>query len=191
MSTDPNAIGGKAEGEALVAEARTLLEAAAAEAEQLELLEPLTAEELEDARTALGQGAGLVSVMREAHQRRRGRPKGAKNRRSDDFARYIGQFGQDPAITLMQIQSTPTEELVARSKLLDPEKRRMSYADAQSLRIRCAEALMPFIHSKKPVAVDATIRGVMVVEEIGGGDRGGRTIDGEVIGVLPFGEGEA
>ena len=88
----------------------------------------------------------------------------------------------------MQIQSTSPEELVNRSELLDPVKRRMSYADAQALRVRCAEALMPFIHSKKPVAIDATIRGVMIVEEVGGAPRG-LVIDGdEPIGVLPIDE---
>ena len=91
----------------------------------------------------------------------------------------------------MQIQSTAPEELVNRSEMLDPAKRRMSYADAQALRIRCAEALMPFIHSKKPVAVDATIRGVMIVEEVGGSPQRGVLLDGdEPLGVLPIGGGE-
>jgi hypothetical protein len=127
------------------------------------------------AREDLGPGAGLVTVMTEAQAKRAGRRKGVRNRRTEDFVKYISQFGQDPAITLMQVQSTPPEELIARSKLLDPEKRRLSYGDAVALRVRCAEALMPFIHAKQPVAVDATIRGVMVVEEIG--DARGSVID--------------
>lgn len=181
MST---ASGDIAVANAAVAEARSLLAGAAAEEEQLDLLEPLTAAELDDVRQELGAGAGLVTVMRVARERRQGRPKGSRNKRTDDFARYIGQFGQDPAITLMQIQSTPTEELVARSRLLDLPKRQMSYADAESLRIRCAEALLPYIHSKKPVAIDATIRGVIVQETIGEiRDRAGATIDGEILGV--------
>ena len=185
MSTDS---GDKAVAGAVLDEAQALVAAAAAEEEQLDLLEPLTAGELEDVRNDLGAGAGLIAVMREARARK-GRPKGARNKRTDDFARYISQFGQDPAITLMQIQSTPTEELVARSRLLDLPKRQMSYSDAESLRIRCAEALLPYIHSKKPVAVDATIRGVIVQEQIGEiRDRAGATIDGVILGVA--GEGE-
>lgn len=181
MSTDSGDI---AVATAAVAEARSLLAGAAAVEEQLDLLEPLTAAELHDVRQELGAGAGLVTVMRTARERRQGRPKGSRNKRTDDFARYIGQFGQDPAITLMQIQSTPTEELVARSLLLDLPKRQMSYADAESLRIRCAEALMPYIHSKKPVAIDATIRGVIVQETIGEiRDRAGALIDGEILSV--------
>lgn len=178
--------GDKAVTNGALDQAKALVEAATAEAEQLELLEPLTADEIEDAQLALGPLAGTVAVFREARQRRAGRPPGVRNRRTDDFARYIGQFGQDPAITLMQIQSTPTDDLVARSRLVDPPKRQMSYADAESLRIRCAEALMPYIHSKKPVAVDATIRGVLVREEIGEmrSARPGRALlDGEILGI--------
>ena len=57
---------------------------------------------------------------------------------------------------------------MARSRALGETKgRQMSYGDAVSLIVRCAEALQPYMHSKQPVAVDATIRGVVVVEEIG------------------------
>lgn len=181
MSTES---GDKAVAKQAVDQAQQLLGAAAAEEEQLDLLEPLTADEIEEAKDALGAGAGMVTVMREARKRRAGRPKGVRNRRTNDFERYIRQFGQDPAVTLMQIQSTPTEELVMRSRLLDTPKRQMSYGDAESLRIRCAEALMPYIHSKKPVAVDATIRGVMVHEEIGEIRRvAGAVIDSDILGV--------
>lgn len=172
-----------------IAEAKALVEGAAAEEEQFELLEPLTADEIHQAREALGASAGVVSVMAEA-RKRRGRPKNSRNRRTDDFERYIKQFGQDPAITLMQIQSTAPEELVARSQMLDPAKRQMSYADAQALRVRCAEALMPFLHGKVPVKVDATIRGVHVIEEIGRAHATGVVIDHEPLGVLPIEGGQ-
>jgi hypothetical protein len=130
-----------------------------------------------EAREALGPEAGRLAVLRHAREiRGRGRPKGSRNKRTDDFARYILSFGQDPAVTMMQIQATPPEALIQAS---EQEKvhsfrkdgaanivtERMSYEQAQSLRIRCAEALMPFIHQKKPVAIDHTIRGVDVIEE--------------------------
>ena len=143
----------------MLAAAKGQFTAAKREAEQLQFLDPLSADELFDARERMGEAAGMVSVMRDAREARRGRPKNSRNRRSDDFARYIGQFGQDPAITLMQIQSTSPEELIARSELVDPAKRRMSYQDAQGLRVRCAEALMPYIHSKKPVAIELGVEG--------------------------------
>lgn len=201
MSTDPKAQeGAKALTEELVAGAKALFEAASAEEQQLELLDPISPEEMLEARDAIGPGAGHLAVLQEARKRRKGRPKGARNKRTDDFAKYLMQFGQHPAITMMQIQSTPPEVLIEASKQQKVHSfnkygepnvvtERMTYEAAQALRVRCAEGLMPFLESKKPVAVDATIRGVMVVEEIGKVERG-RTIDGEVLGVLPIEEGD-
>lgn len=197
MSTDAKNGGGKMAAEEMAADAKALFDQARAEEEQLELLDPLTPEELAEAREELGPHAGGLSVMRHARESRRGRPKGSKNKRSDDFARYIAQFGQDPAITLMQLQSTPEEVHMARSRR-ERQKvigkgdaarvvkltEEMTYEAAAALRVRCAEALMPFIHSKKPVAIDATIRGVIVQEEIGELRRAkGAVIDGEILGV--------
>lgn len=178
-----------------VDEAKALLAGAEAEAEQLELLAPPTPEEMAEAREQLGPDAGRLAVLRQARDNRgRGRPPGAKNRRTDDFARYLLSFGQHPAITMMQIQATPPEVLIQASEQekvhsfgKNGEPRivieRMTYADAQSLRIRCAEGLMPFLESKKPVAIDATIRGVRVVEEIGGHGAAAEPIDGGMLRV--------
>lgn len=171
-----------------VEEAKALLEEAATEEQQLELLSPPTPEEMAEAREQLGPDAGRLAVVRLARENRgRGRPAGAKNRRTDDFARYLLSFGQHPAITMMQIQATSPEVLIQASeqekvhsfgKAGEPRIviERMTYAEAQSLRIRCAEGLMPFLESKKPVAIDATIRGIRVVEEIGG--HGAAEVDG-------------
>lgn len=185
MSTDS---GDKAVVKAMVDQAKDLLADAAEQEEQLDLLEPLTAADIEAARERLGADAGKVAVLREA-RKSRGRPKGVQNRRTQDFKRYIQRFGQHPAITLMQLQSTPSEELVAQSSLIDTPKRQMSLHDAISLRVRAAEALLPYLESKQPVAVDATIRGVIVIDEFGSPGRSPVvTIDGEVLGVMPNGD---
>jgi hypothetical protein len=186
MSTKTGAKdGGKTVADQLVAQSKALFEEAAAEEEQLSLLDPLTPEEMAVAQEECGPNAGNLTVLRHAREKRKsGRPLGARNKRTDDFEQYIRQHGTDPAITLMQIQSTQAEVLVERSKQMDPVKRRLSYGDAQALRVRCAEALMPYLHGKKPVTVDANIRGVMVVEEIGGDRRyQPTTIDGEIVGI--------
>lgn len=152
-------------------------EAWAREEEQLDLLGAVSPEEMIEAREALGENAGPMTVLRTARERRRGRPKGARNKRTDDFARYLLQFGQHPAITMMQIQSTAPEVLIEASKQPKVHSfrkngqpnvvtERMSYAEAQALRVRCAEGLMPYLESKKPVAVDMTFSGVsdLVIE---------------------------
>lgn len=167
-------------------EAQALLEAEAAEAEQLDLLEPLSAEEVAVAQETLGPAAGPLAVIRQAREARRGRPKGSRNRRSDDFEQYISRFGPDPAVVMARFLGDSEEAMVERSRQLDPVKRQLSWGDARAMRIRCAEALMPYRHAKKPVAIDTTIRGVMVVEEFGGGAARGVTIEAEPLGVLPF-----
>lgn len=165
MSTER---GGKAVADRILSDSKAMVEAAAVEEQQLDLLEPVTPEDMAVAQEELGPRAGHLAVLRHARAAKRGRPKGAANRRTNDFVRYISQFGQDPAITLMQIQSTPAEVLVERSRQIDTDKRRLSYGDAQSLRVRCAEALMPFIHSKKPIAVDMSFSGVadLIIEGV-------------------------
>lgn len=185
MSTETRAQNGeKTVAEDLVAQSKALFEAAAAEEQQLDLLEPISPEEMAMAHEELGPNAGNIAVLQHARLKRKGRPPQSRNKRTDEFEAYIRQFGSDPAVTLMKIQATEAEMLVERSRLLDPIKRRMSYGDAQALRVRCAEALMPYLHGKKPVTVDATIRGVMVVEEIGSSRPRSATIEGEILGVM-------
>jgi hypothetical protein len=159
MSTHAEKPGGKQAAQDLVAEGRALFDAARAEeAHQLSLLGPPSPEEMAEARERMGPRAGELSVVAEA-RRGRGRPKDSKNKRNKDFRNYILRFGQHPAVTLMQLQNTPTEVLVERSKAIDPPKKQLSYGEANSLRVRAAEALMPYIESKMPVAVELGIDG--------------------------------
>lgn len=191
VSIDGQNPGGKAALAALAAESARLVHDAAAEEEtaQLDLLGPVSAEEAAEAQEQLGASAGPLAVLRQARENRRGRKPGSTNRRTDDTVAYLGQFGPDPAVAMMRIIAESEEAMVARSQQIDPPKKRMSYADARAMRIRCAETMIPYFHGKKPVAVDATIRGVMLVEEIGSGVREavGQTIDG-VLGVALEGE---
>ena len=151
--------GGKTVAEDLVAQTKALVERAAKEEQQFDFLDPLTPEEMAEAQERLGPNAGNLAVLKEARAARRGRRPGSKNRRSEDFAKFILSHGTHPAVTMMRIQSTPPEVLVERSKQIDPVKRRMSYGDAQALITRCAEGLLPFIESKKPVAVELDAKG--------------------------------
>ncbi|HEY0149863.1 MAG TPA: hypothetical protein VGB70_12780 [Allosphingosinicella sp.] len=121
----------------------------AQELRQLDLLAVPDAEALADAREALGAGAPRDAVVAEA--RRRGRPPGAKNKRTDDFAKWLLQFGPHPGLTLMRVQGMPTEQLA--------EVEGCKRIEALDRQIRCAEALLPYFEGKKPVAIDMTARG--------------------------------
>lgn len=144
--------------EDLVREGQRLIEGARVREQQLALLEPVSPEEMQRARVELGPKAGELTVLEHA-RKGRGRPKGARNRRTEDFRRYVLQFGRHPALTMMEIQNTPAEVLMERSKALDVPKNRLSYNAAQALRLRAAEGLMPFIESKQPVAVELSADG--------------------------------
>jgi hypothetical protein len=157
-------------------EAKALLESDRAdELRQLELLDPPTPEELQEAREKLGFGAGHMAVLREARENRRsGRPLGARNKRTDDFAKWLLSQGRHPAGFMMEVVNTPIEVLMAASG--------KPYLECLDRKIRCAEGLMPFLESKKPVGVDMTIRGVRVVEEAPR-DPAQALIEGEIIRV--------
>ncbi len=189
MSTDRFGNGGKAEfGEAAGALQAELAQAAAEEvAAQEDLFEPLTSEELAEAKEDLGHGAGPLTVLRHAREKRKiGRPRGAKNRNSADLVNYLLQFGPDPLVAAQRIVAEDELAMVALSGQVDPAKKQLSFAEARSLRIRCIELLAPYFHGKQPVQVDHTVRGVLVREEIGElRPARGRTID-EIKGVLPI-----
>lgn len=124
----------------------------AEELRQLELADPITGEEMVEARREMGPVASRLVVLAKARENRRGRPPGAKNKRTDDMVRYLQQFGTDPLVGAMILQSEPPEVLAERwgCKVIDVVDRQL----------RSRELLAPFLHSKKPVAVDMTFTGV-------------------------------
>ena len=172
--------------------AAELSAAAVAEQEQLDLLaEPITPEEAAVEQERLGPEAGPLTVLRAAREtRKRGRTPGSKNRRTGDTVEYLSRFGPDPLVAAMQIIASSPEAMVERSASMDPVNRRLSWADAQAMRMRMIELTAPYWYGKQPVRVDATIRGVIVQEIFGGHEARGVTIDSEPVGVLPFDDEE-
>lgn len=157
-------------------QAKRELEADAVTEEQLNLLEPISPEEMVEAREDLGAEAGRLTLLRHAREKRRGRPPGARNKRTDDLARYLLQFGEDPLVGAMRLATTQPEILIEASKQEKVHSfskggeariviERMTYAEAQALIMRARELISPYIHGKKPVQIDYTIRGVDVIEE--------------------------
>lgn len=199
MSTDT---GDAAIAREIMSAAQAQLEADRVEAEQLNLLDPITPEDIWDAREALGTEATHHQVTDEARSRKRGRPKGARNRRTDDLERWLLAHGQHPAVTLMQIQSTAPETLMEASKrpkvhsfqkdgTANVVVEHMTYEAAQSLRARCADMLMPYLVGKKPITVDMTFSGVadLIIEGVTHTEREvGDIVDAEF---LPIGADEA
>lgn len=147
--------------------------------EQMSLLDPVSAEEMVEAREELGENAGTLTVLRHARERRRGRPKGARNKRTDDFARLLMAHGPDPMIGAYRLANTPPEVLIEASKQekvhsFDKHNvprmviERMTYAEALSQIARARELIAPYLHGKKPVAIEHSFSGLkdLVIEGV-------------------------
>jgi hypothetical protein len=154
--------------------------------DQLSLLDPVSAEEMVQAREELGSEAGTMTLLRHAREKRRGRPLGAKNKRTDDLAKYLLQFGEDPLVGAMRLATTSPEVLIEASRrefiklvtLGKGDNRRtekhvwlaptMTYGDAQALIMRARELIAPYIHGKKPVAIVHDFSGLkdLVIEGV-------------------------
>ncbi|ARS27625.1 hypothetical protein [Sphingomonas sp. KC8] len=149
-----------------IADAKALL--ASERAQQLDLLAVPDAEAMAEARIIHGDYDTAGAVQR---ARRRGRPPGATNRRTEDFAKWILGFGGHPAVTLMRIQSMPVEELakIAHCKPLE----------ALDRQIRCAGELLPYLEGKKPQQVDLRVQGDMalMIGGLGGAAEGATTAE--------------
>lgn len=126
---------------------------------EFDFLDPVTAEEVVEAREVLGPKAGTIAIAAEVQRRRGGRRKGSRNRNTGDLVQYLSQFGPDPAVAAMKIIGTSEEMMVARSRAEDPTKRVMTIGEAQAARMRMIELMMPYWHGKKPVQVDLRAHG--------------------------------
>jgi hypothetical protein len=154
--------------------------------EQMDLLEPITPEEMVEAREELGAEAGRLTLLRHAREKRRGRPKGARNKRTDDLAKYLLQFGEDPLVGAMRLATTQPEVLIEASTREFTDVRTvgsgehakvvvtkydaptMSYPDAHALIMRARELVAPYIHGKKPVQLVHDFSGLkdLVIEGV-------------------------
>lgn len=110
------------------------------ESEQLELIPAALPLDGFDAKI---QGVSVTAV---AEKRTAGRPKGAKNKRTQEWADYILSQYQSPLIALAETYSRPTEEL---SKFLGCKK-----LEALNVQLSAAKEVASYVHQKMPVAVD-------------------------------------
>lgn len=150
---------------------RAAYEAALSEEHQLSLLAPISAEEMVEAREELGENVGRLTLLRHAREKRRGRPPGARNKRTDDYAKYLLLFGEDPIVASIKLASMQPEMLIEASKqekvhsfskLGEPRIviERMTYAEAMALIMRARELVSPYIAGKKPVAIVHDFSGI-------------------------------
>lgn len=117
----------------------------------------------------------------EIERRRAGRPVGARNKRSEDAARVaVERFG-DPLLHQVAIATMPTEELAARLGC-DP-------LEAAELQQRAAATCLPYLHSRKPLAVDVRNHRVVhltIVDPLAPPAAPGEASEVEIVDVLEY-----
>lgn len=133
-------------------------EAPAAEGEQLDLL-PVAAGEV------LGGDDDRPEVVE--RRRRRGRPPGARNRKTADMIAFLEANYASPLVGLVATASVPTKELAKRlgCKMIEAFKLQQ---DARA-------AALPYMYAKLPLAVDVKGGGAIALalgvtlDQVGGG----------------------
>lgn len=100
----------------------------------------------------------------------KGRPPGARNRRTDEMVRYLNRFGQGPLVGLAKIVNAirfdasglPDFTQLAAALGMKPGEAAMFWRG-------CAADLAPYMHQKLPIAVDVTgeSAGSLVVVNLG------------------------
>ena len=82
-----------------------------------------------------------------------GRPRGSKNKRTQDWTDYLLGRYPSPLIFLAEAYSRPVEDL---AKELSCKKE-----DAMKIQVAAAKEVAPYVHQKQPVAVEVSQSGVV------------------------------
>lgn len=132
---------------------------AGAIAPMIEAAEPPASIEEQLTLDALADLPVLGEIIREGKAiARPGRPPGARNKRTEEWASYILARYRSPLIGLAEIVATPIPELAKALKC--------STIDAATFWRQCSDSLAPYLHQRMPQAIElpgATAGQILVV----------------------------
>lgn len=133
-----------------------------------------------------------------------GRPPGARNRSTEEWARFLLNQGRSPLTVLQQLYSRPTEELVDQLQAMADkhksyvetkdggrwERVAINPLDVLKMQRDAAIALAPYVHKKQPLAIEVDERrlGITIIGDLGG-DLGGDE-DGLALTLAPIEENQ-
>jgi hypothetical protein len=120
-------------------------EAAGSGEAQLELLPPLP----------LPGAAGGVLDAEAERRRQPGRPRGALNRRSQDLIDYVLARYRSPVVGMVEIYSRPVGDLARQLGC--------TLHEAFAFQLEAMKHAAPYLHSKMPVALDVTGKGLVAL----------------------------
>jgi len=137
------------------------------QAEQMPLpivVEPEGGQQGEDRGGVEGQPQGGQPQVRGP-----GRPKGSRNKRTDEWVDYLLRGRRPPLLVLAETYSRPVDQLAKELSITKGE--------AFKLQLLAAKELAPYVHQKQPLAVQVDARGVVTLV-IGGDLPGGGRVPG-------------
>lgn len=90
-----------------------------------------------------------------------GRPKGAKNRATKEWMEFFLSRYRSPLIGLAELYSRPVQQL-AQTLGCD-------LLEAGKLQMAAMQAILPYVHQKQPVAIEAAgrTRGLLILGDLG------------------------
>lgn len=131
-------------------------------------------DELRDERGQLPRNVFQLVRQGEGDVRKPGRPKGARNKRSDDLAKLIVHKHGDPVEFMASLYRMPLDQLVEMLCIADPGTKEAKRGDAAikalNVQLAAAKAVSEYVHSKKPVEVKAEVGVDGVIVMSGGGN---------------------
>lgn len=123
-------------------------------------------------------GCDLAGAVAEWRRRgAKGRKPGASNRRSEEFSRYLLQFGPHPGVALMRMIARPIDML--------KEELGCTRLEAAELQRKVASELLPYFESRKPVELKGAPGAAMFIMA------GVPGLDGTMAGIEAFASGGA
>lgn len=127
--------------------------------------DPVQLDMLRDERGRLPANA-LRTLRKAQHERGVGRPPGAGNKASKQLAKYFIEKWGDPLDVLGEIINTPTDVLVEQLKLAqggEAKHKPVRAMDAQLLRLKAVDIVLPYIRGKQPISIDLNTRADVIL----------------------------
>lgn len=115
------------------------------------------ADDLDESETGSLDAPSPLSGAIPSARRPRGRPKGAKNRRTEAVTAWLLQQHRHPLSVMMEAYSMTPAELAKAIGIKEPDAYQL--LDLFKLQVRMAEAVAPYVAQRQPqaVAVNANV----------------------------------
>lgn len=111
-------------------------------------------------------------------ERKAGRPAGALNKRTEDWAQYLLSRYRSPLIGLAEIYSRPVAQLAMDLGFAPEELAKSPGTLVELFRVQvdAFKAILPYVHCRKPVELDISERKSVALTVVIDGDESGQSV---------------